>query len=74
MKRILGKAFHYPADWLVAHTTARDRRSFGFWTFAGAVIGSIFFGTQVLWVSVLSVVALIPNITAETPVESEDAS
>lgn len=63
--------FHGPADWLVAHTDARDRRSFGFWTLVFAITGTFFFGTAVLWVAILSVIALVPNITAETPVEEE---
>ena len=68
---MLSKIYHFPADWLVTHTTARDRRAFGFWTLVFSVLGTIFFGSAVLWVSILSVVALIPNITAETPVEHE---
>lgn len=69
---MIGMVFHGPADWLVEHTDARDRRSFGFWTLAFAIVGSFFFGTQVLWVTTLSLIALVPNITAETPVEDED--
>lgn len=64
--------FYGPADWLVAHTDARDRRAFGFWTLLIAIIGTIFFGTSVLWVAALSVLALVPNVTAETPVEGEE--
>jgi len=45
---------------------------FGFWVIIFAGIGTIFFGSQVLWVSILSVVALIPNYSTETPVESEE--
>jgi len=68
----LSKWYHAPADFLVEKTSARDRRSFGFWTFILSVIGAYFFGRAVLYLTVLSILALIPNITAETPVESED--
>ena len=63
--------YYGPADWLVAHTSARGRRSFGFWNLVAAAVGTVFFGAAVFWVSVLSVVALVPNVTAETPVEGE---
>jgi hypothetical protein len=63
--------WHAPGDWIVAHTTARDRRSFGFWTVVLAIVGAFFWGQAVLYVTVLSIVALLPNITSETPVEHE---
>lgn len=44
---------------------------FGFWVLVIAAVGSLFFGAKVWWVSVLSVVALVPNYTTETPVEHE---
>jgi hypothetical protein len=44
----------------------------GFWTIVLSIIGAIFFGRQVLYVTVLSIVALIPNFASETPVETED--
>jgi hypothetical protein len=69
---LFSRIWHGPADWLVNNTSARDRRAFGFWTLAFSVVGTLFFGSAVLWVSILSVVALIPNVTAETPVENED--
>lgn len=69
---MFSRIYHAPADWIVSHTSARDRRAFGFWTVLFSTIGTLFFGHIVLWVSILSVVALIPNITAETPVEHED--
>lgn len=68
---MISKLYYGPADWLVAHTTARGRRAFGFWTLAIAVILTPFFGRAVLFVTLLSLVALIPNITSETPVEPE---
>lgn len=67
----MGKLWHGPSDWLVNHTSARDRRAFGFWTLIAAVVGAIFFGSAVLYVTVLSILALIPNVTSETPVEHE---
>lgn len=44
---------------------------FGFWTVVIALVTYPIFGKYVLYVSALSVVALIPNFTAETPVEEE---
>lgn len=67
----MGRAFHGPPDWLVTKFTARDRRAFGFWTVVFAAIGAVFFGRAVLYVTVLSVIALVPNYTTETPVEEE---
>lgn len=68
------KLFYGPPDWLIQKFSAEDRRAFGFWTVIFAAIGSVFFGREVLYVTILSVVALIPNFTSETPVESEDQS
>ena len=45
---------------------------FGFWTFVFSVIGAFFFGQQVLYVTILSCVALIPNFTSETPPKVEE--
>lgn len=70
--RFLTLAFYGPPDWLVTKFTSRDRRAFGFWTLLLAAVGAIFFGREVLYVSVLSVLALVPNFSSETPVESED--
>jgi len=72
LKLAFDKFYHSPADFLVARTSARGRRSFGFWTLVFAGIGAIFYGKAVLYVTLLSLLALIPNITAETPVEAED--
>ncbi len=68
---MIGRVFYGPPDWLVTKFDARDRRAFGFWIVVLAVIGAVPFGNQVLYVTVLSVVALIPNYTTETPVEDE---
>lgn len=69
MKRII----YGPPNWLVDKFSSEDRRAFGFWTIILASIGAVFFGRQVLYVTILSVVALIPNFTSETPVETEDS-
>jgi hypothetical protein len=61
-----------PPNWLVDKFDSDDRRMFGFWTIILAVIGAIFFGRQVLYVTILSIIALIPNYASETPVETED--
>lgn len=57
---------------MVKKFSAEDRRAFGFWTVILAATGAFFFGSAVLYVTILSVVALIPNFTSETPVEQED--
>jgi hypothetical protein len=44
---------------------------FGFWTFVLAVIGAFIFGREVLYVTILSILALISTFTSETPVEEE---
>lgn len=67
MKRLI----YGPPDWLVKKFDSRDRRAFGFWTLLLAAVGAIFFGRAVLYVSILSVLALIPNFSSETPVEEE---
>jgi hypothetical protein len=61
-----------PPNWLVGKFSAEDRRMFGFWCLVFSTIGAIFFGRDVLYVSLLSVVALIPNFSSETPVEEEE--
>ena len=72
MNPLLDRTIYGAPDWLVERFTTRDRRAFGFWTLVFAVIGSLFFGRAVLWVTVLSVIALIPNFSSETPVETEE--
>jgi hypothetical protein len=69
---MLTRVIYGPPDWLVKHTTARDRRAFGFWTIVLSIIGAFFFGRQVLYVTILSILALIPNLSSETPVEEEE--
>ena len=64
--------FYGPPNWIVNKLDSEDRRMIGFWTIVLSIIGAIFFGRQVLYVTVLSIVALIPNFASETPVETED--
>lgn len=68
MRRI----FYGPPNWLVGKFSAEDRRMFGFWTIICSIVGAIFFGREVLYVTILSIVALIPNYASETPVETEE--
>ena len=75
MRRVwekLNPLYYGPPDWLVDKFDSHERRAFGFWTFVLAGIGAFFFGRQVLYVTVLSIIALIPNFSSETPVETED--
>lgn len=67
MKRVL----YGPPNWLVEKFSTEDRRMFGFWTIILAALGAVFFGREVLYVTILSIVALIPNYASETPVETE---
>jgi hypothetical protein len=60
-----------PPNWLVTKLSAEDRRAIGFWTIILAVLGAFIWGRAVLYVTVLSIVALIPNYASETPVELE---
>lgn len=63
--------FYGPPNYLSRRFTAEDRRAFAFWGFVAALIGAFFFGGYVWYVTALSVLALISNFTAETPVEPE---
>lgn len=66
------RAFFYgPPNWIVTNTTAEDRRMFGFWTFVAATALTPAIGSLTLGVYAISIVALIPNFTAETPVEPQ---
>lgn len=70
--RAAAAIFYGPPDWLVTKFSSRDRRAFGFWTVVTAAALTPLFGNKVLYVTILSVVALIPNYASETPVEEED--
>ena len=65
------RVFYGPPNWLVAKFNSEDRRMFGFWSLVFAAVGAIFFGSKVLYVTILSVLALVPNFSSETPVEEE---
>jgi hypothetical protein len=69
---VVRKFLYGPPNWLVNKFSSEDRRMFGFWTIILAIIGSVFFGGLVFYVTILSIIALIPNFAAETPVETED--
>jgi hypothetical protein len=69
---MIAKIFYGPWDWLIMKTSARDRRAFGGWTLIGCIVGSVFFGNKVWWIAILSLIALVPNVSSETPVEQED--
>lgn len=69
---MIRRILYGPPNWLVQKFDTEDRRMFGFWTIIVAAVGAIFFGRQVLYVTILSIVALIPNYASETPVETED--
>lgn len=69
---MIGRIFFGPPDWLVSKFTSRDRRAFGFWTLILAAVGAVFWGREVLYVTILSILALIPNFSSETPVEEEE--
>jgi hypothetical protein len=69
---MIRRAIYGPPNWLVDKFSAEDRRMFGFWTIIFSIIGAIFFGRQVLYVTILSIIALIPNYASETPVETEE--
>ncbi len=69
---MIKRVIYGPPDWLVNKFSTRDRRAFGFWTLIFAAIGAIFWGREVLYVTALSILALIPNFSSETPVETEE--
>jgi hypothetical protein len=71
---VIRRAVYGPPNWLVDKFSSEDRRAFGFWTIVFSVVGAIFFGREVLYVTILSIVALIPNFASETPVEVEETT
>jgi hypothetical protein len=68
---MIRRVLYGPPNWLVTKFSSEDRRMFGFWTLLLAAVGAVFFGRAVLYVTVLSVLALVPNFSSETPVEEE---
>lgn len=73
MRGTIRKALYGPPNWIVQRFTSEDRRMFGFWTFVISVLLFPVFGNLVFYVSGLSLLALIPNFTSETPVEVESS-
>ena len=71
MQAVLSKIFYGPPDWLVTKFSSRQRRAFGFWNVVFAASLAPFLGNKVWYVTILSVIALIPNFSTETPVEEE---
>ena len=69
---MIRRIFYGPPNWLVKKFNTEDRRMFGFWVVVVSACLTPFFGVYTLFVSILSVVALIPNFSTETPVEEED--
>ena len=68
MKRIL----YGPPNYIAHRFSAEQRRMFAFWTFVLACALTPFFGRAVMFVTLLSLLALTSNFSAETPVEPED--
>lgn len=67
----LRRFLYGPPNWLVTKFSSEDRRMFGFWNVVIAAALTPIFGRAVLYVTILSVLALIPNFSSETPVEEE---
>ena len=70
MRRIL----YGPPNYVAHRFSAEDRRMFAWWSFWVVMLLTPFFGTSVLFVTVLSLMALTSNFAAETPVEDEEAA
>lgn len=68
---MIKKIVYGPPDWFVDRFDSHDRRAMGFWIFIFSVIGTLFFGRAVLYVTIITVLGLIPMFTSETPVEEE---
>lgn len=68
---MIGRVIYGPPDFFATRFSSRDRRAFGFWVVVFAIATFPFFGGRVFYVAILSVVALIPNYTTETPTDVE---
>jgi hypothetical protein len=68
---MIRRFFYGPPAWIVRHTNAEDRRMVGFWTFVISVSLAPMLGDVLYYLTGISLIALIPNFTAETPVENE---
>lgn len=71
MSSLAAKVFYGPPNWLVKKFSAEDCRAFGFWVVVFAAALTPIFGWYTMYVTILSVAALIPNFTTETPNEIE---
>lgn len=71
MRPVIRRALYGPPNYFVTKFSAEDRRMFGFWVLVAAFIALPIFGRYVFYVSLISVAALVPNYTSETPVEHE---
>jgi hypothetical protein len=67
----LTKALYGPPNFFVTKFSAEDRRMFGFWMLVISIVLYPWLGGNVRYIGALSVVALVPNYTTETPVEEE---
>jgi hypothetical protein len=57
---------------IVKYVDVELRRAFGFYTLVFGITGLFLWGRVFLFISVLSVLALVPNYLSETPVKIED--
>jgi hypothetical protein len=71
VRRFARRIYVGPSNWIVARWSQEDRRAFGFWNIVFAAIFAVPFGGKVFYVTVLSIFALFPNVTSETPTELE---
>jgi len=69
---MIHKIVYGPPNYLVTKFSAEDRRMFGFWCIMFSIVTFPFFGEYTRYVSILSIVALIPNYASETPVQLEE--
>ena len=65
------KYLYGPPNWIAHRFSAEQRRMFAFWTFITACALTPFFGRTVMFVTLLSLLALTSNFSSETPVEEE---
>lgn len=68
---MMRRIWYGPPEWIVERFPQKQRRAIGFWTVVFAAALTPIFGREVLYVTILSVVALIPNFASETPTETE---
>lgn len=68
---MIRRVLYGPPNYFVTRFSAEDRRMFGFWVLVLAIITLPLLGHLVFYVSLLSVLALVPNYTSETPVEEQ---